>query len=117
MRRGSVPGLSLAVVSRDQLLLAGGWGLADLAEVESLIKDWDTRESIAINDVRIFRLKNALAAELAQVLANLLTNGDFESALTGWTVTAGGARLLEARLFRFHEGRVERRQLLQQHAD
>ena len=31
MRRGSVPGLSLAVVSRDQLLLAGGWGLADLA--------------------------------------------------------------------------------------
>src|SRR5215212_8161018 len=29
MRKGDVPGLSLAVVSRDGVLLAGGWGLAD----------------------------------------------------------------------------------------
>jgi len=29
MRKGSVPGVSLAVVSRDHVLLAGGWGLAD----------------------------------------------------------------------------------------
>src|SRR5215213_1917200 len=29
MREGDVPGLSLAVVSRDGVLLAGGWGLAD----------------------------------------------------------------------------------------
>jgi CubicO group peptidase (beta-lactamase class C family) len=29
MRKGGVPGLSLAVVSRDSVLLAGGWGLAD----------------------------------------------------------------------------------------
>ena len=29
MRKGAVPGLSLAVVSRDSVLLAGGWGLAD----------------------------------------------------------------------------------------
>jgi len=31
MREGDVPGLSLAVVSRDSVLLAGGWGLADRA--------------------------------------------------------------------------------------
>ena len=29
MRKGGVPGVSLAVVSRDRVLLAGGWGLAD----------------------------------------------------------------------------------------
>jgi CubicO group peptidase (beta-lactamase class C family) len=29
MRKGGVPGLSLAMVSRDSVLLAGGWGLAD----------------------------------------------------------------------------------------
>ena len=29
MRAGAVPGVSLAVVSRDRVLLAGGWGLAD----------------------------------------------------------------------------------------
>ena len=29
MRNGGVPGVSLAVVSRDRVLLAGGWGLAD----------------------------------------------------------------------------------------
>ena len=31
MRTGGVPGVSLAVVSRDDLLLAAGWGLADRA--------------------------------------------------------------------------------------
>ena len=29
MRKGGVPGVSLAVVSRNTVLLAGGWGLAD----------------------------------------------------------------------------------------
>ena len=29
MRKGGVPGVSLVVVSRDGVLLAGGWGLAD----------------------------------------------------------------------------------------
>ena len=31
MRASGVPGLSLAVVSRDKVLLAGGYGLADRA--------------------------------------------------------------------------------------
>jgi CubicO group peptidase (beta-lactamase class C family) len=31
MRKGGVPGLSMAVVSRNRVLLAGGWGLADRA--------------------------------------------------------------------------------------
>jgi len=35
MRKGGVPGVSLAVVSRDRLLLAGGWGLADRSENRS----------------------------------------------------------------------------------
>jgi CubicO group peptidase (beta-lactamase class C family) len=35
MRTGGVPGLSLAVVSRNRVLLAGGWGLADRSESRS----------------------------------------------------------------------------------
>ena len=46
---------------------------ADLEDIEALIKDWDTTESKAINVVRIFPLRNAFAAELAQTLANALT--------------------------------------------
>jgi CubicO group peptidase (beta-lactamase class C family) len=35
MRKGGIPGLSLAVVSRNRVLLAGGWGLADRSESRS----------------------------------------------------------------------------------
>ena len=35
MRNGGVPGVSLAVVSRNSVLLAGGWGLADRSENRS----------------------------------------------------------------------------------
>jgi len=46
---------------------------ADLEDVELLIKEWDTSESKAVNEVRIFRLKNAIAADLAQILSNALS--------------------------------------------
>jgi CubicO group peptidase (beta-lactamase class C family) len=35
MRKGGVPGVSLAVVSRNRVLLAGGWGVADRSESRS----------------------------------------------------------------------------------
>jgi hypothetical protein len=37
------------------------------------MKDWDTTESFAVNDIRIFKLKQASAANLAQVLTNALS--------------------------------------------
>jgi type II secretory pathway component GspD/PulD (secretin) len=35
--------------------------------------DWDTTESFAVNDIKIFKLKQASAANLAQVLTNALS--------------------------------------------
>lgn len=46
---------------------------ADLDDVELLIKEWDTSESKAVNEVRIFKLKNAIAADLAQIISNALS--------------------------------------------
>ena len=46
---------------------------ADMEDAAALIQDWDTSESSAINDVRIFPLRNADAAGLAQVLVNALS--------------------------------------------
>jgi general secretion pathway protein D len=45
----------------------------DLAAAEDLIIQWDTMESIAINDVRIFPILQADAQGLAQVLTNALS--------------------------------------------
>ena len=46
---------------------------ADMDDVEVLIKDWDTMESLAVHDVKIIRIKNAAAADMAQVLTNALS--------------------------------------------
>jgi type II secretory pathway component GspD/PulD (secretin) len=46
---------------------------ADLEDVAVLIEDWDSTESGAVNDVRIFPLRNADALGLAQVLTNALS--------------------------------------------
>ena len=48
-------------------------GKADLEDVAILVEDWDTMESGSINDVRVFRLKQADALGLAQVLSNALS--------------------------------------------
>jgi type II secretory pathway component GspD/PulD (secretin) len=46
---------------------------ADLSDAFALMEDWDTTESFAVNDIRIFKLKQASAANLAQVLTNALS--------------------------------------------
>lgn len=51
-------------------------GPADLAQAESLIKQLDGDTTSAVNDLRIFRLKNALATELAALLQQaIVTRG------------------------------------------
>ncbi len=46
---------------------------ADLEDAWILMKDWDTTESFAVNDIRVFKLKQAAAGDLAQVLSNALS--------------------------------------------
>jgi general secretion pathway protein D len=46
---------------------------ADLRDAWALMDDWDTTESFAVNDIKVFRLKQASAANLAQVLVNALS--------------------------------------------
>jgi type II secretion system protein D len=46
---------------------------ADLEDVEALLREWDTAESKAVSEVRIFPLRSAVATELAQVISNALT--------------------------------------------
>jgi type II secretion system protein D len=45
---------------------------ADLEDIERLIQDLDTSESQAIQEVRVIRIRNGIAAEIAQVLSNAL---------------------------------------------
>jgi type II secretory pathway component GspD/PulD (secretin) len=46
---------------------------ADLKDVEALIEQMDTAATRAVNDMRVFYLKNALSDELGQILSNSLT--------------------------------------------
>lgn len=46
---------------------------ADLRDVETLIAQMDTAASAAVNEMRVFYLRNALSDELGQVLSNALT--------------------------------------------
>ena len=46
---------------------------ADLEQVERLITIFDTAESEAISDVRFFMLRNAAAADVAQIISNALS--------------------------------------------
>jgi type II secretion system protein D len=56
---------------------------ADLAEIRALIERIDNNTSQAINDVKIVRLRNALADELAQTLLQAITTGIVPSTGTG----------------------------------
>ncbi|MCS7269548.1 MAG: hypothetical protein NZ703_00555 [Gemmataceae bacterium] len=45
---------------------------ADLEDIERLIHDLDTSESQAIQEVRVIRIRNGIASEIAQVISNAL---------------------------------------------
>jgi type II secretion system protein D len=45
---------------------------ADLEDIERLIQDLDTSESQAIQEVRVIRIRNGIASEIAQVISNAL---------------------------------------------
>jgi type II secretory pathway component GspD/PulD (secretin) len=47
---------------------------SDLADVEEFLKYMDTPGNQAINDMRVFYLRNALADELGQILSNALSS-------------------------------------------
>jgi type II secretory pathway component GspD/PulD (secretin) len=69
---------------------------ADMKDIEDLIKQLDTMTSQALNDLRIFALRNAFADELASVLIQALTSNvvnPLQQAQQQWytqSVTQGG---------------------------
>ncbi|OWK45672.1 secretin N-terminal domain-containing protein [Fimbriiglobus ruber] len=73
-------------------------GPSDQAEIAELINYFDTRTSKAVNEVKVFRLRNAYSDELAQVLGQALTSSIVNPSLsavqrqiTGAGGGAGGA--------------------------
>jgi type II secretory pathway component GspD/PulD (secretin) len=86
--------------SNTVLVQAGG---ADMLDIEYLIGFLDENTSSAVNEVRVFRLRNAYADELSQVLIQAITANVVNPILQGsqpWYVvgqnTAGGAAGLGA---------------------
>lgn len=79
---------------------------ADLAEVDLLIRRLDRDASAAVNQARIFKLQNTLAADLASTLQNAILAaaggvGDQRSAvLELLTADAAGQRLIKSGLLR-----------------
>ncbi len=63
-------------------------GPADMEDIKSLIERLDSSESGATNEVRIVRLKNAIADEISAVLQSALTQGILPQG-TGVVQTAG----------------------------
>ncbi|WP_029631737.1 secretin N-terminal domain-containing protein, partial [Zavarzinella formosa] len=67
---------------------------ADMEDIKSLIERLDTSESASTNELRIVRLRNAIADELASILQQALTQGILPQG-TGFVqtpgVNAGGA--------------------------
>src|SRR5262249_41049701 len=59
---------------------------ADLAEIREFVERFDTSDSAAVNELRIFQIRNALADELTQTIINAIT----QSAAAPTTVAPGG---------------------------
>jgi general secretion pathway protein D len=69
-------------------------GPADLADIESLIAVLDSSESTAINQLKVIRIKNGLADQIAQVVGRSLSLSALnpQQSLTGGTAAlTGGA--------------------------
>jgi len=96
---------------------------ADMKDIEELIKQLDTMTSQALNDLRIFALKNAYADELASVLIQALTSNvvnPLQQAQQQWytqSVTQGNVGALggiQALLGQGQQGQLGQQQLGQQ---
>jgi len=73
----------------------------DMQEVERLVERLDVAESQTVNQLRVFRLQNTLAADLGPLLQSAITGGTANqpsSVLQFLTVEAGGERLLKSGL-------------------
>ncbi len=72
----------------------------DMQEVERLVQRLDVAESQAVNQLRVFRLKNTLAADLGPLLQNAISGGGAadqpSSVLQFLTIEPGGERLLKS---------------------
>ncbi|MBM3980196.1 MAG: hypothetical protein FJ304_07900 [Planctomycetes bacterium] len=95
---------------------------SDLADVEEFLKYMDTEGNLAVNDMRVFYLRNALADELGQILSNALSSNVVspiaQSQQTGPVAQqAGGATLFnqgQQGLQGLQQGGLQQLQQLQQ---
>jgi len=101
------PGLGPVVVTTpdarsNSVIVSGSAG--DLAEIELLIQRIDVPTSEAVQQMRVFRLKNSLAADLAPVLEQAIRGGPTQgaqgrsAALELLTIDAQGRQLLKSGL-------------------
>jgi general secretion pathway protein D len=64
----------------------------DMTEVTRMLQSIDVKENAAVNEVRIFRLSNALATDLAAVIQDAI-NGQLTGAGRGTTGAAGAGQV------------------------
>jgi type II secretion system protein D len=70
-REGLAPSVQAAADRRTNLVIVNGTP-RDLAEVELLVEQLDVARTDAVKQVRVFQLRNALAADLADTLENAI---------------------------------------------
>ena len=63
--------------------------VADHRDIANLIQYFDTTTSSAVNEVRVFRLRNGIADELSQVLLQSLISSVLDPSLSASTGTVG----------------------------
>ena len=74
----------------------------DMSEVETLVKQLDTGHADAVNQARVFRLKNSLATDVSQILTTAIaaaaggTGAQKSAVLELLTVDAEGERILKS---------------------
>lgn len=66
---------------------------ADLTEIRALVERIDTMPSLAVNDLRIFRLNNAVSDDLAILLTRAITDGFAPTTTTGLGGLGGAGQL------------------------
>jgi general secretion pathway protein D len=103
--QGLAPRVEVTVDTRTNALIVRA-SPSDLAEVDLLIRRLDLDHSAAVNQARIFKLRNTLAVDLANTLQNAISSaaggvGDQRSAvLELLTADVAGQRLTKSGLLR-----------------
>ncbi len=67
-------------------------GTADMKDIEDYIEQIESGKSGAMNELKIFRLKNGFADEIAQILITSLTSGVVNPIVSATSTGVGGAQ-------------------------